>query len=53
MTASDTKTNSQMGGSVLSMNTVCSSWFSIGDRKNLIADSKMQSEFYKCKHPEF
>ena len=32
---------SRMGGSVLSMDTVRCSWFSVCDRKNLIVDTKM------------
>jgi len=42
-----------MGGSELSMNTFRSSCFSVCDRKNLIAETKMQNDFWKCKYHTF
>ena len=39
----------RMGGSKLSMNAICSSCFSAGDRKNLIAETKKQNDFQICK----
>jgi hypothetical protein len=39
----------RMGGSKLSMNTFCSSCFSVCDRKNLIAKTKMHPDFQLCK----
>ena len=38
-------TFSRMGGSKFSMNTFRSSCFSVWDRKNLIAETKMQKDF--------
>jgi hypothetical protein len=46
-------TFSRMGGSKLSMNSLCSSCFSVCDRKNLIAETKMQNDFQICKYPAF
>jgi hypothetical protein len=41
------------GGSKLSMNSFFSTCFSVCDRKNLIAETKMQNDFQICKRSRF